>query len=178
MARVGKNSELYARQRLYNGLIIAALCIAAAALVFGLWLTPLEVTGDSMSPCVRQNDLLLVDRLGIYAKSLRRADMVAYQDSSAEGGTALGRVIALSGETVQVLDGKVYINSQLLDESAYINPSAGNASDTASFEVPRGAVFLLPDTREDTLGVMVEKTRLLGTVRMRIAPYDSINIFA
>ena len=60
------------------------------------------------------------------------------------------RVIGLPGEHVQIMDGKVYINGQELDESAYLNSNVKTEAYGGMFTdivVPEGYVFAMGDNR-------------------------------
>lgn len=60
------------------------------------------------------------------------------------------RVIGLPGEHVQIMDGKVYINGEELDESAYLNSNVKTEAYGGMFTdivVPEGYVFAMGDNR-------------------------------
>ena len=60
------------------------------------------------------------------------------------------RVIGLPGEHVQILNGKVYINGEELDESAYLNDNVytdGYGGLFTDIVVPDGYVFAMGDNR-------------------------------
>ena len=60
------------------------------------------------------------------------------------------RVIGLPGEHVQIMDGKVYINGEELDESAYLNSNVKTEAYGGMFTdiiVPEGCVFAMGDNR-------------------------------
>lgn len=64
------------------------------------------------------------------------------------------RVIALPGEHVQIMDGKVYINGEELDESAYLKDTVVTNSNNGVFTdfiVPEGCVFAMGDNREHSI---------------------------
>jgi len=57
------------------------------------------------------------------------------------------RVIALEGELVEIKDGKVYINGEILKEE-YLNANVTTKSDVFNnFVVPKGYIFVLGDNR-------------------------------
>lgn len=60
------------------------------------------------------------------------------------------RVIALPGEHIQIANGKVYINGEELDESAYLNNNVvtdGHGGVFTDLVVPEGCVFAMGDNR-------------------------------
>lgn len=59
------------------------------------------------------------------------------------------RVIGLSGDHVQIIDGKVYINEKELDESAYLDKSVETSIFGPFYDVtvPENSVFVMGDHR-------------------------------
>lgn len=79
------------------------------------------VYGESMKPTLSHTDAVFVEMISIYTGNINRGDIVAID---AEGmASYLGsekiikRVIGLPGETVTIIDGDIYIDGVLLDES-------------------------------------------------------------
>ena len=91
----------------------------------------------------------------------------------------LNRVIGLPGDHVKIENGKVYINDQELDESAYLQDDVvteGNGGAFTDITVPEGYIFAMGDNRENSVDcrsfgcVPIEK--LEGTVVLRFWPLD------
>lgn len=89
------------------------------------------------------------------------------------------RVIGLPGDHVKIENGKVYINDQELDESAYLQDGVvteGNGGAFTDITVPEGYIFAMGDNRENSVDcrsfgcVPIEK--LEGTVVLRFWPLD------
>lgn len=64
------------------------------------------------------------------------------------------RVIAIEGDKVTLLDGQVYVNDQLLDESEYLDAgtqtSCKGYASTCSVDIPAGHVFVMGDNRNNS----------------------------
>lgn len=94
------------------------------------------VEGESMEPTLSDGDTVIIQRLSYYFTSPDRYDVVVfpvtYDESADEDTYYIKRVIGLPGETVQIIDGSVYINGEKLQDDKYALSDileAGVASD-------------------------------------------------
>lgn len=79
---------------------------------------------------------------------MERGDIVCFYFD--ETGEQLGkRVIGLPGDTIYFMDGNVYINDELYDESEYLDESVKTYSPLV-FTVPENSYFVLGDSRKDS----------------------------
>ena len=83
--------------------VIAIACFTVYA--FG---TQIPISGSSMQPALETEDVVLVNRLIYDFQSPDRFDVVVFRRE--DGKWNVKRVIGLPGETVQIKDGKIYIN--------------------------------------------------------------------
>ena len=134
--------------------------------------TPTVVQMDSMYPTLKQGERLVLDIITFEQPSVTyigedKVDLsnpVAIYDKVPTnifskfayyvlewGKTSyIKRVIGLPGEHVQIMDGKVYINGEELDESAYLNSNVKTEAYGGMFTdivVPEGYVFAMGDNR-------------------------------
>ena len=157
---------------------ICILLAVAVALAIRTWvLMPTEVSGTSMSPTLESHDKLLTSPLPYLWGEPQRGDIIVFQaPSEPEGVFYVKRVIGLSGENVQIKDGFVYINGELLDEPYLNGVSTEGYVDTI---VPRGRVFVLGDNRtvshdsRDKDVSCIEWKEIYGKALWRIAPFGS-----
>lgn len=76
---------------------------------------------------VWEADKVLVDKFNYRFRQPKRGDIILFNPTDelkTQGFNVVGiqRIVALPGEKVELIQGKVYINNQLLDESKYLNP--------------------------------------------------------
>jgi signal peptidase I len=74
-----------------------------------------QVQGESMLPTLHNADRFFLDRWSYYLHPPRRGDVVVLKDPS-DGGYAVKRVIAASGDRIYLKDGRVYLNGRALQE--------------------------------------------------------------
>ncbi len=69
-----------------------------------------------MEPNLHTDQRLVVEKLSYRFHGPRRGDIVVIRVPSQGDELLIKRVIGLPGETVEIRDGRVYIDGQLLDE--------------------------------------------------------------
>ena len=105
------------------------------------------MSGNSMQPVLKNGDVVLMNRLAYDFGSPDRMDLVVFSRGGGENN--IKRVIGLPGETVEIVDGKVYINGSdtPLEEPYLPEPMEGSYG---SYTVPEGSYFMLGDNRNNS----------------------------
>ncbi len=91
-------------------------CIFLAFLVIQFCVQTITVRGDSMQPNYNNGDRVIVNKLEYKIGDPERYDVAVFE---LENGTnkhyVIKRILGLPGETVQITDGKLYINGEELE---------------------------------------------------------------
>lgn len=190
------------------------IAIVIAMLIKGFVFDIVRVDGSSMFPTLKNNDRLIVTKLGYepeqgdiiildstYKNREEYFDTLAAQEGKDELSSMskfiksislpddlkkkyyVKRVIALPGQTVDLHDGKVYVDGQQLEES-YYNGTTSSIDPTVHFPitVEDDMVFVMgdnrprsKDSRSSELG-QVPYEAILGKSQIRIWPLNTIGI--
>ena len=136
--------------------------------------------GSSMELTLADGDRVLLDRLSYSVGSPKRNDIIAFKpNGSSTSHTHIKRVIGIPGETIQIMDGIIYINGKVyLEKADYpLMTNSGLASEPITLGVKE--YFVLGDNRNDSedsryadIG-LVNLDYIEGKVWLRIAPTDS-----
>jgi len=102
-----------------------------------------EVYGESMSPTLKNGQLLLVDKMAFREKRFERGDIVVLHHPQTSEKALVKRIIGLPGENIKIENGAVYINGVLYPE-AYLPEEISYAGE---WFVPEGYYFVLGDNR-------------------------------
>ncbi|GAA6376499.1 signal peptidase I [Firmicutes bacterium AM41-5BH] len=101
------------------GTEIIVVCILAWMLVsfFG---QRVSNAGDSMSPVLKNGDVVLINRIVYDARKPKRGEIIAFRPNGNENAHyCIKRVVGLPGETVQIKDGKIYIDGKVQKKNVY-----------------------------------------------------------
>lgn len=141
-----------------------------------------RVSGQSMQPTLHDGDNLLVDKLKYRFRDPKRYEIVVFPYKYEEDTYYIKRIIGLPGETVQIIDGYVYINGEKLkkDYGAEVMQDSGIAEEPIT--LGEDEYFVLGDNRNHSsdsrvpnVGVLKRKD-LLGRAWVRIWPLDRIGV--
>ncbi|MDR1765197.1 MAG: signal peptidase I [Lachnospiraceae bacterium] len=153
---------------------IVAVLYLAAFVIYG-FTAQVRMSGQSMMPLIRSDDVVFVNRILYHFAPLGRFDVVAFYRDDEKAN--LKRVIGLPGETVQIRDGGIYIDGVLLAEGEW--GQAVSLSGVAAEPVKLGPdeYFVLGDNREgsedsrfDSIG-NVGRSQIIGKVWLRVYPF-------
>lgn len=98
-------------------LIYVAVVLALTFVVITYVGQRTQVNGESMYPTLYDRDNLIVDKLSYRFHEPERFDIIVFPYQYKEKTYYIKRVIGLPGETVQIIDGYVYIDGEKLDEN-------------------------------------------------------------
>lgn len=129
-------------------IITAAAMVLAIALVFAFGLKE-EMNGDSMYPTIANGQYVMVDRLRFQFSRPEEGDIIVFRGGGNRMRTYIRRVVAVSGDTVQVIAGVLYVNDEPKDVPEYDKmENAGLAENLITLQT--GEYFVLGDNRNNS----------------------------
>ena len=136
-----------------------------------------QVPSGSMENTIMSKSRVIGSRLSYLTSDPERGDVVIFHFPDDPTGKIyyVKRVIGLPGETVSVVDGKVYINDSdtPLDEPYLPEPMEGSYG---PYTVPEGCYFMMGDNRNNSLDArfwknqFVEKDKIIAKVLFTYFP--------
>ncbi len=141
-----------------------------------------HVNGDSMNATLENGDNLIVDKLSYRFKAPERFDIIVFPYQYKEDTYYIKRIIGMPGETVQVIDGMIYIDGERLDETygKEIMKYAGVAADP--IELGEDEYFVLGDNRNNSSDSRdpsvgnIRRDQIIGKAFIRIWPLNKFGI--
>ena len=140
------------------------------------------VSGSSMENTLSDGDNLIVDKITYRFSDPKRYDIIVFPYQYEENTYFIKRIIGLPGETVQIVDGTIYINGEVLDESygREVMKNSGMAADPIT--LGEDEYFVLGDNRNDSTDSRdpsvgkIKRNQIIGRAWVRIWPLSKIGI--
>jgi len=135
--------------------IIVVLALALTWLIRTFVFQPYEIPSSSMEQTLQIGDRVFSEKVTYYFSSIKKGDIVTFDDPTHSVSTLIKRVIATGGQTVDLRDGVVYVDgSPLLDEtythgqaSYPLNQTYQNKTISYPYTVPDGYLWVMGDNR-------------------------------
>lgn len=161
--------------------IVLAVVIAIVLKTF-VFANAVVPTG-SMLNTIQEGDRIIASRLAYINNDPERYDIIIFRNPDNEEECFVKRVIGLPGETVQIVNGIVYVTQTngetiQLDDSFVTNCEP--YGDFGPFEVPEDSYFMMGDNRNTSWdsrfwdNKYVHKDKILGKVKFKYYPGISI----
>jgi signal peptidase I len=132
---------------------------------------PFQVQQVSMRNTIQDGQYVLVDRLTPHFDPYHRGDIIVFTPPTnveAPGGQPfIKRVIGVGGDTIELRDGKVYVNGIELDESSYVFTVNGEAqatgplNGTSQWRIAPDELFVMGDHRAQS-----SDSRVFGPIKV------------
>ena len=157
--------------------ICVVIAIVIALIITNFVASHTKVEGNSMESTLENGDDIIVEKFSYLTNNPERYDIIVFRES--ESVNYIKRVIALPGETIQITEGKIYINERAIFDSY------GNAKmeDGGIAEKPlklgQDEYFVLgdnrnasKDSRDKAVGV-IKRDQIIGKAWLRVLPFDN-----
>ncbi|MDR1464381.1 MAG: signal peptidase I [Oscillospiraceae bacterium] len=188
-----KNVPAFRRTEKPSGLLsslydLADILVSAVLVITVLFLFLFRfagVVGPSMQPTLHDKDWLAVSAFDFQP---RPGEIVIITQPNRWHEPLVKRVVAVAGQTVDIRDGQVFVNDELLEEtylpadvSTYY-PSDTFCTGPLPLKVPDGYVFVMGDNRTNSTDSryreigFIRCDYILGKVRFRLWPLGNFQI--
>lgn len=135
------------------------------------------VEGGSMEGTLHDADSLYVDKISYQFGKPKRFDIIVFQQD--KDNYYIKRIIGLPGETVEIKDGTIYINGNVLNENYGLENMDDMKNTFDAVTVGKNEYYVLgdnrnhsTDSRSEDVG-LVKKSQIIGKATYRIYPFDT-----
>ena len=139
-----------------------------------------RVQGTSMAPTLEDQDRLIVNKLAYRLADQQVGDIVMHYYPLDPEKTFVKRVIAQAGDHVRIVEGRVFRNGVLLDDS-FVPAEYRGHGDWGPQVVPEGQYFVMGDHRTASFDSrawgFVPKKYITGKVQVRWWPMAHARVF-
>ena len=105
------------------------------------------VPSSSMEKTIMTGDRVIGNRLAYSFSEPERGDIIIFKFPDDESKLYIKRLIGLPGETVEIKEGKVFVDGEALDEPYLTVTTEGTFG---PYTVPEGHYFMLGDNRNNS----------------------------
>ena len=162
----------YYRQSLRGTISVLVVVAAIAVLVATLFLPILQISGDSMSPTLEHDEIVIL----VKTKAFHRGDLIGFYY---QGKILLKRVIALPDDEVAIdAEGNVYVNGEVLEEPYVTDKGLGDCDLEFPYKVPGTGYFVLGDQRSNSVDSRnsvigaISQDDIIGKIFIRVWPFS------
>lgn len=162
----------YYKQALRGTVSVLVVVAAVAVLIATLFLPILQISGDSMSPTLEHDEIVVL----LKTKKFERGDLIGFYY---QGKILLKRVIALPDDEVAIdASGNVYVNGELLDEPYITDKGLGDCDLEFPYKVPGTSYFVMGDRRSNSVDSRnsvvgsIPQEDIIGKVFIRVWPFS------
>lgn len=161
--------------------------ILLAYLVIHFCIRKASTAGSAMEPTLYNGEEVFINTKAYLLFSPNREDVIAFYDreKALEGGEEpliiFRRIIGLPGESVQIIDGKIYVDGKELKEKYNYNPMTTAGIAEQEIKLGEDEYFVLCDSRVDSddsrnssFG-MVKTEQIIGKVSFIVKPFSVVS---
>ena len=144
--------------------VISIVVAVALAMFIRTFIVELYVVdGPSMRPTLESEERLVVNKFIYRSRPPEKGEVLVFQYPRDPSRDFIKRVIATPGDTIEIREGRVLVNDQLLTEDYILEKTR---SEYPKSTVPEGRVFVMGDNRNNS-----EDSRFAD---VGFVPYDLI----
>jgi len=158
--------------------LASAAVYATLIVTFGFQVARVE--GMSMAPTLQDQDRLIVNKLAYRLHDPQVGDIVMLYYPLKPEKSFVKRIIAEEGDQVRIVDGRVYRNDVLVDDS-FVPPEYRSHDDWGPRVIDEGYYFVMGDHRNNSSDSrhwgLVPKKYIIGKVQLRWWPMAHAKVF-
>lgn len=138
----------------FLGMVVLVLVMSWAmrTFIFGAY----EIPTGSMETTIMSGDRVFAEKITYLASEPEQGDIVTFEDPEIPGRILIKRIVATEGQTIDLIDGAVYIDGVPLDEP-YVHGEPSNplvpaygVDITYPYTVPEGHIWVMGDNRTNS----------------------------
>lgn len=118
----------------------------ASIFIITILYQPVRVEGISMQPGLRDQDRLFIDKFFFRFEKIDRGDVVVFHYPRDPEKSYIKRVIGLPGDTIRIVQGRVFVNGSPISEP-YVPRRFEDTVSMGTLVIPPGEYFVMGDHR-------------------------------
>lgn len=162
-------------------IVLIAVAIVLALGIRTFVAEPFIIPSASMSDTLKVGDRLVGEKLTYRTSEPQVGDIVTFTDPEDGSLTLIKRVVATAGQTVELVDGVVYVDGEALDEpytdgkpSIPLPTHSSQLANAVSYPyvVPQGCIWVMGDNRTNS-----QDSRYFGAISVSSVTSKALFVF-
>ena len=128
--------------------VISIVAAVVMALLIRTFIVELYIVdGPSMKPTLQHEERLVVNKFIYRVRNPEKGEILIFKYPRDTSRDFIKRVIATGGDTIEIKEGRVYVNDQLLKEDYILEKTR---TEYPKVTIPEGTVFVMGDNRNNS----------------------------
>lgn len=169
-------------KELFQWVLVIIGAVILAFLIDTFVIVNAQIPSGSMENTIMTGDRVFGNRLAYKFSDPKRFDIIIFKYPDDESQLFIKRIIGLPGETVQITDGDIYIDGEILQESYGREVIKDSGLAAEPIVLGEDEYFVLGDNRNDStdsrdpsVGV-IHRDEIIGRAWLRIWPLDKFGV--
>lgn len=158
--------------------------MAIMVMIYLFVISPQEISGESMFPTFENGEYILTNKIEYKLDEPKRGEVIVFKSPGNKDIDFIKRIIAIPGDRLKVINGKYYLNDQVLPETFLpdgLYTFAGSfLKENTEITIPPGRYFVSGDNRPHSLDSRefgtIPKEDIVGKALLRYWPFDRAGI--
>lgn len=157
--------------------VVAVVIAIALVSAFGM---QVKVIGDSMEETLYNGQGILIDRALSLIATPKKGDIIVFlPNGNKNSHYYVKRVVATSGDTIQIIDGRLNLNGEIVDEGRGFDIMQDSGIAENAIKLSSGEYFVLGDNRnssEDSRSAnigIVKQNMIVGKAWFKLASSEA-----
>ena len=128
--------------------VISIVTAVVMALLIRTFIVELYIVdGPSMRPTLQHEERLVVNKFIYKVRNPEKGEILIFKYPRDTSRDFIKRVIAVGGDTIEIKEGHVYVNDQMLKEDYILEKTR---TEYPKVTVPEGTLFVMGDNRNNS----------------------------
>ena len=128
--------------------VISIVAAVVMALLIRTFVVELYIVdGPSMRPTLQHEERLVVNKFIYRIREPEKGEILIFKYPRDPSRDFIKRVIATAGDTIEIKEGRVYVNDQMLNEDYILEKTR---TEYPKVTVPEGTIFVMGDNRNNS----------------------------
>lgn len=164
---------VFSKRQIIEIVLASILAISLAVFIRLVFFQTFAVTSESMEPTLKEGDKILLLKNIFVFNRVKKFDVIVFKGLDTN---LIKRVVGIEGDMVEIKNGGLYLNDELIKHNFYIFPESENIISI----VGAGKLFVLGDnvlnSEDSRYFGTIDKTNFIGKVFLIFNPRDHFKI--